>query len=1449
MPPIWISDDGGKEDEYGLATKDKDDGGRLTSKILGYDDCRLTSKRLVSDAHHHSRTGEQAVVALTGTTQSGPGMLALVALTGTTQVMSCQALVAQTATTQVMSCPMPSIYQPLSIQVEVEDRHRIFKKRHTTAWSIKCWAHKALDMFAAVSLVLDGMTRRSASVRYPWRIVLIVMSVLIMASAVDAQKSRPFVAKDTVMKGTLPIPRHSFAQAQAFGMVYVFGGSPNLNDMHVYDDQDNRWSKILDQNGDSRPKGRQGHKMEWSRIGHNLLIVGGKAASMANPSNHRYHLDMFDPSWKSLDTFNFDKRNVIDIWAFSAVTLKFTDLTPKTLPAPAILKPSQIDGTEVLEMGSVPHVRWGSGWAYTGIPGKMVLFGGHYSANIRNFFYADVWEFDYNTLKWDSIFLPRGYRCAFAQGQDQAYGPNFADAPEAPTCDSEYAGFDSNYHGPWDSVEESFRVDYYPLASPGPMGRADPGFAWSGSGSKVLLFGGYTKKMETAGGTGCCGQTTLHSDLWQYEHSTRIWTNLTSSAIGARPISIVSNGLTFLYEPGILYVTGDNQGNSKTTFQLRIIATSSIPVWTELSSTSAHDNLISLGQAGRGLSIFDGYEFKAKQWTIKNEWGAIQDKNIFPWNPDRYSMQHHVWAGEENKILTMIRNQRGIVYELDLNPDVFQWSKLSTNGNQVNFPGKLQDRRKQGMSWAGVKGKFWLCGGSAANCDAIDDPLCKSKCTTSEWQSLQCQDQEIWEFDRAKSTFTALAIVGSERPINVPRGDTDILANNLDSAVTGFAWTGVVGRVIYIENSGTSDSCKHNWFGYGGPGVWEFDRPNRMWTRLEIGGERIDWKIDKGGLNIPSFAYAGIVNKFILRYQCDTCSGFEGIYVLLDTSASVRKWINLKATGPEAPGVVNHWAFLWNGRPGEIVVYGGSYYGARDSHYVLDVGSMQWGQETWNAAGTHEPPEGCCLEADSDNNVAKSVYTGVPGSVIMINPDGVYFLPTSQRGAFPTTGVEMFRAFDGDTLVLDPSREPTLLEQIDLCTPAVAVVPCKFTVSGLATGFKTTISCHEQNGCTGLSVQSADLSGSPGWTMAIPILDISGAVFLNIADSSFFGFSSYSHGSVVRAYNKATVTVKRSRFLHSFSHRSGGCIASLGANLVIADSDFVGCSARIDGGAISGMTYVSYPSPVTTSAIDLVGTHVEYCTAESGGGVHIERGTLALEQSTFIGNQATGGGGGGGIRSIGARMTYSYIVVEKLGEQARINSAPHGGGGFFKWEGGMNPDIHVGCRLGLGGDWCEPCASGHYTNISGSNCTVCPAGTYAKESGSSVCASCPAGAYQDATSASTCMMCKANASSPAGSTIASECHCLLGFGGEAVALAVPPVRQESMGRAAAWSDRTSALTALLGPILKTLKDTRRAQNAPQTPTKMQHPRLFAQCVHQMQARLLGARRPARACAT
>lgn len=48
----------------------------------------------------------------------------------------------------------------LFLQVKLEDRHRVLKKRHKTAWSIKSWTLKALDMFAAVSFVLDGICPR-----------------------------------------------------------------------------------------------------------------------------------------------------------------------------------------------------------------------------------------------------------------------------------------------------------------------------------------------------------------------------------------------------------------------------------------------------------------------------------------------------------------------------------------------------------------------------------------------------------------------------------------------------------------------------------------------------------------------------------------------------------------------------------------------------------------------------------------------------------------------------------------------------------------------------------------------------------------------------------------------------------------------------------------------------------------------------------------------------------------------------------------------------------------------------------------------------------------------------------------------------------------------------------------------------------------------------------------
>ena len=141
-------------------------------------------------------------------------------------------------------------------------------------------------------------------------------------------------------------------------MVYVFGGSQKdgvagaevtfMKDMHVYDQKMNRWSEIPNLNG---PSGRWGHKMEWSHIDHNIYIVGGNArrASTSNVNG-----------------------NAIDIWEFSAVSLKFIDLTEKTL-ANAAVSSNEYGGS----LTGVPGHRSNFGWAYSGVPGKMILYGGY----------------------------------------------------------------------------------------------------------------------------------------------------------------------------------------------------------------------------------------------------------------------------------------------------------------------------------------------------------------------------------------------------------------------------------------------------------------------------------------------------------------------------------------------------------------------------------------------------------------------------------------------------------------------------------------------------------------------------------------------------------------------------------------------------------------------------------------------------------------------------------------------------------------------------------------------------------------------------------------------------------------------------------------------------------------------------------------------------------------
>ena len=114
--------------------------------------------------------------------------------------------------------------------------------------------------------------------------------------------------------------------------------------------------------------------MEWSHVDQNLYVVGGQAAERKNPSSHKYT----EKPWRN-GAFGVDvPYNVLDIWEFSPVTMKFVDLTEKALLNADVSSPGQKDGTEMIERGIAPHFRWDFGWTYSGIPGKMILYGGHF---------------------------------------------------------------------------------------------------------------------------------------------------------------------------------------------------------------------------------------------------------------------------------------------------------------------------------------------------------------------------------------------------------------------------------------------------------------------------------------------------------------------------------------------------------------------------------------------------------------------------------------------------------------------------------------------------------------------------------------------------------------------------------------------------------------------------------------------------------------------------------------------------------------------------------------------------------------------------------------------------------------------------------------------------------------------------------------------------------------
>jgi len=246
----------------------------------------------------------------------------------------------------------------------------------------------SIVVFAIVSFWLRVKSHTSPSISEPGRVitknnilktsgirrfdelVLVTLIMLAVAPRAHAEKRQPFQPGNQIMSGTFPSQGDEIqASVRAGSMLYTHTGS----ELHVYDIEDNRWTEIPSLG----PGNRRGHRIQWSHVDQNVYLTGGFYVSdtfLLNPSFHKY------------TTPGTIKKNVIDIWHFSGATLEFKDLTQKALANAGIFSPAQVQGTETFENNLVPHFRWNFGWAYSGVPGKMLLFGGFYSHFIYNYF-------------------------------------------------------------------------------------------------------------------------------------------------------------------------------------------------------------------------------------------------------------------------------------------------------------------------------------------------------------------------------------------------------------------------------------------------------------------------------------------------------------------------------------------------------------------------------------------------------------------------------------------------------------------------------------------------------------------------------------------------------------------------------------------------------------------------------------------------------------------------------------------------------------------------------------------------------------------------------------------------------------------------------------------------------------------------------------------------------
>lgn len=126
---------------------------------------------------------------------------------------------------------------------------------------------------------------------------------------------------------------------------------------------------------------------------------------------------------------------------------------------------------------------------------------------------------------------------------------------------------------------------------------------------------------------------------------------------------------------------------------------------------------------------------------------------------------------------------------------------------------------------------------------------------------------------------------------------------------------------------------------------------------------------------------------------------------------------------------------------------------------------------------------------------------------------------------------------------------------------------------------------------------------------------------IKITDSTFIGNRANDYGGAI--YSDGTITIQNSKFIsNKVDDDNGGAIVNHGENFSIIDSEFIGNSANVDGGAIWSKTSVSVRTSIFKNNQASGASVFQSC----GGAIRSEK-DVKVDNCTFLNNHAADYGG------------------------------------------------------------------------------------------------------------------------------------------------------------------------------------------------------------------------------